>query len=237
MGNSYFRFKQFTIWQKDSAMKVSTDSCIFGAWLASLPQNPAHFLDIGTGTGLLAAMLAQAWNGSCTAVEIDPAAAREAKQNLQDSPFADRVQVLEGDFRTMHFPAHFDLICSNPPFYGQDLKSPEQRINLARHSSALQLHELLDTSMKWLGKPGWLALLMPYHRADETIEKAVQRGLYLDRQLNCRQSPRHAFFRSCLLFQHGEPSQPRMETLCIQDEAGNYSREVVRLLSPYYLYL
>jgi hypothetical protein len=82
-----------------------------------------------------------------------------------------------------------------------------------------------------------LALLMPYHRAEETIEKALERGLYLDRQLNCQQTPGHSFFRSCMLFTHSQPAQPKIETLCIQDGGGNYTTDAIKILSPYYLYL
>jgi tRNA1Val (adenine37-N6)-methyltransferase len=237
MGNSYFRFKQFKIHQENTAMKVSTDACIFGAWLASLPMSPAKILDIGTGTGLLTAMLAQVWQGNFTAVEIDPSAAKEASWNLQQSPWAERILMLEGDIRSMHIPDQFDFICSNPPFYDKDLKSPEDRINLARHSSALQLGELLDKSCALLKKPGMLALLMPYHRAEETIEKAFDHGLYLSQQLHCQQSPAHKFFRSCMLFSNDHQAPPVIESLCIQDALGNYSAEAVRILSPYYLYL
>jgi tRNA1Val (adenine37-N6)-methyltransferase len=88
-----------------------------------------------------------------------------------------------------------------------------------------------------LKNPGMLALLMPYHRSEETIEKANKRGLYLNRQLNCQQSPAHGFFRSCMLFGNDQQVQPHIESLCIQDGAGKYTVEAIRILSPYYLYL
>jgi len=159
MANSYFQFKQFTIHQDRSTLKVSTDSCIFGAWVAktcpecfplpplepalSLPKGVGGVLDIGAGTGLLMLMLAQQWSGAIDGIEIDKDTSEQAMENIQASPWGDRLQVSHGDILSATLPAAYDLIISNPPFYEGDLTSPARHKNLAKHDAGLTLEGLL----------------------------------------------------------------------------------------------
>src|SRR6185369_1848613 len=121
MSNSYFQFKQFTIHQDRCAMKVTTDACLFGAWVAekvkSQKSKIKNLLDIGTGTGLLSLMYSQK-NSNCTidAIEINEEAYEQAKENVAASPFAEQVHVMKGDVRTFLLDKKYDLIISNPPF-------------------------------------------------------------------------------------------------------------------------
>src|SRR5437016_546981 len=137
MANSYFQFKQFTVHQERSTLKVSTDSCIFGAWVAEKSRElrfvdpstgsgrtiPAA-LDIGAGTGLLMLMLAQQWNGAIDGIEIDKSAYEQALENIQASPWGNRLHLFNGDITSFALPGVYDLIISNPPFYEGDLISP-----------------------------------------------------------------------------------------------------------------
>ncbi len=145
MSNQYFSFKQFTIWQDQCAMKVCTDSCIFGATLPTLNERNHQInkvLDVGAGTGLLSLMYAQL-NEKCTitAIEIEPNAAKQAKKNIEASKFANKITLLATDFFDYNTETNFDLIICNPPFYEHDLKSPDKNRNLAHHSAQFNLSQ------------------------------------------------------------------------------------------------
>src|SRR5262245_3491214 len=131
MANNYFQFKQFTIHQDRCAMKVTTDSCLFGAWVASResaarssPGTRRRILDIGGGTGLLALMLAQRTNAFIDSIEIDKDAFQQAEENVKASPWSDRISLYHGDAREFSFQHKYQTIICNPPFYEKELKSP-----------------------------------------------------------------------------------------------------------------
>ncbi|GAA4306482.1 tRNA1(Val) (adenine(37)-N6)-methyltransferase [Compostibacter hankyongensis] len=240
MSNTYFQFKQFRIGQEHCAMKVCTDACIQGAYTAAALQKATlpvgRALDIGTGTGLLSLMLAQQLPGAIfDAIELDEAASRQAQENARHSPWPDRINVRHGDARTFLYPQPYDLIICNPPFYGQDLKSGDERINRARHAVELDFSGLLAIADRWLKKEGLLGIMLPGHRFAAFATLAAGRGLFPERLLQVRQTPRHDFFRSIALFSC-QPRENLMEELTIMN--GNaYTPECAALLQPYYLYL
>ena len=132
--NTYFQFKQFTVHQECCAMKVSTDACLFGAWLAQ--RGIGHrALDIGGGTGLLSLMLAQASTLYIDAIELEQDCFAQMKNNIQASPWAERICCLQGDVRHFAFTNSYDFIFSNPPFYEKQLPSPNPSINAAMRMS------------------------------------------------------------------------------------------------------
>ena len=123
MSNPYFQFKQFTIWHDKCAMKVGTDGVLLGAWAET--ENSQKILDIGTGTGLIAIMLAQRYSLSqITAIEIDEAAAAQAKMNIARSPWTKRIQVICNDFSLFRTESKYNLIVSNPPYFVNALNCP-----------------------------------------------------------------------------------------------------------------
>jgi tRNA1Val (adenine37-N6)-methyltransferase len=202
MPNDYFQFKQFTIHQDKCAMKVCTDACLFGTWIAHSPQLTAHnILDIGTGTGLLSLILAQNFsNAIIDAVEIDEAAAQQAKENFEASPWKERLTVYTGSIQyvnltTNHF---YDIIISNPPFYENDLKSDNEKRNLALHSAELSLEELVTAVDKFLKDDGSLFILLPYHRTKYFEESATEQNLFIKEKILIKQTPKHSYFRSIL---------------------------------------
>jgi tRNA1Val (adenine37-N6)-methyltransferase len=240
MGNSFFRFKQFTVYQELCAMKVCTDACLFGA-LAPVTDAAGHtiqqVLDIGAGTGLLSLMYAQKnTTAAIEAVEIDEAAAEQARGNFRQSPWAARLALFHQPVQAFT-PAHgYDLILSNPPFYAGSLKSDNTRRNLALHSDALQLDELFSLAAQHLAPNGWLYLLLPYQRAAESITLAANRGLHLHSHIQVKQTPAHAYFRS--LLQWGRlPATAVTSELVIMNEHQQYTPAFKAALQPYYLYL
>ncbi|MEO8711563.1 MAG: methyltransferase, partial [Parafilimonas sp.] len=168
MPNDYFRFKQFIITQDKCAMKVCTDACLFGAWAAHNPQLEAsNILDIGTGTGLLSLIYAQKnMHASIDAIEIDEAAVQQARENFEASIWKERLHVYNTSIQQFATSSNkkYDVIICNPPFYENDLKSENKQRNLALHSDALTLEELISDVDLLLGDDGSFFVLLPFHR-------------------------------------------------------------------------
>lgn len=220
-------------------MKVCTDACLFGAWvretLRTTPTPVTRALDIGTGTGLLSLMLAQNSDMYIDAIELDPDAAQQAKQNFALSPWQQRLSVTAGDIRLLAPNPVYELIVSNPPFFAGDLKSPDSRRNTALHSEHLSLPELFRAAVTQLSATGSLALLLPYHRREECLALAANAGLHATQMADVRQTEKHPFFRSLIwLARNAAPLVT--ESFSIRDGAA-YSVRFTQLLKDYYLYL
>lgn len=237
MANTYFDFKQFRVDQDLCAMKVCTDSCILGAYVN--PGNVQQILDIGTGTGLLALMLAQKTNASIDAVEIDTDAAGQAAFNIKRSSWKNRIDVYNESIQ--HFARRinkkYDFIISNPPFYDNYLKSSRSNINVAYHSMYLTFDELIDSVLLLLKKDGKFVCLLPSQLAPDFIKKAKQKGLYLKEQLSIKDNPDSSVFREVLFYTLEKAKEIISNELVIKDSKSAYSEAFTRLLKPYYLNL
>ena len=246
MSNSYFQFKQFTIQQDKCAMKVTTDACLFGAWVAEEIKNEKiitnNCLDIGTGTGLLSLMLAQKANDSAEidSVEIDEAAAQQARENSDSSPWGKRIFVRPGDAKKMveTFCKNYDVIVSNPPFYEKEIRSASGSKNIAHHSDELTLKDLLELIKKYLEPTGTFFLLLPYKRNEEIKRLLRDHQLHIAKMIFVRQSVKHDYFR---IFLKGNLEEGEQETgfdeVSIWDDKQQYTAEFVDLLKDYYLHL
>lgn len=187
MSNDWFQFRQFLILQDQSAMKVGTDGVLLGAWADC--ANCRTVLDIGTGTGLIALMVAQGNpHAAITAIEIDPAAVGQAKENVQASLWPDRIEVIQADFGSWEpeFDQKFDLIVCNPPFFTRSLKNPDIQKAMARHDDELPLAGLISKSVGFLSPVGKLAMILPIARIREVLKMAAENGLYLFRRMDIR---------------------------------------------------
>jgi tRNA1Val (adenine37-N6)-methyltransferase len=237
MPNSYFRFKQFTVHQDRCAMKVCTDACILGAWASGIPL-PAggRMLDIGSGTGLLMLMLAQRHPGEIRGIEIEPGAFLQGKENMERSPWKERLPISLGDVRGFEFTGPFDFIVSNPPFYKGDLTAATVSQNIAKHSKELDLYALLEAIEVNLEKEGSFAILLPYHRIEYFKTLAAARCFYPRSECLVRQTPDHDFFRGLLHFSR-KMDKASITELTIRNEQGQYSDAFVALMKDYYLYL
>jgi tRNA1Val (adenine37-N6)-methyltransferase len=220
-------------------MKVCTEACLFGAWLADQLKhhNLQSALDIGTGTGLLSLMLAQQTSlPIIDAIELDPAAAEQAASNIRASAWKDRIKVFQGDVMQFTAPRAYSLVFSNPPFFEQSELSPDPRVNQAKHEKLLDLATLIRTATEKTTPAGYFAMLLPYSRMDSLLQKISHTGFGLVNRLDVCQTEKHSPFRSFSLFQKEAAGVPLRSSINIRDN-GVYSTEFIRLLQPYYLYL
>ncbi|CAN5549184.1 methyltransferase [soil metagenome] len=238
MANNYFQFKQFTIYQDQCAMKVTSDACLFGAITAAKFIGETHLkiLDIGTGTGLLSLMVAQKNTTSkIDAVEIDEAAALQVKKNVAESAFASQIEVYKSDIKQFDNNHSYDFIITNPPFFENDLKSIKDNRNKALHDASLTLDELLKQFDRLLKPGGLVSILLPYHRTDYFIAMASKLKWYCSKRINVKQTENHDYFRGILCFNKTE-SITEKTSLIIKQE-GEYSNDFKQLLKDYYLHL
>lgn len=232
----FFQFKQFTIRQERATLKVSTDSCILGAWFAQQLAHKSHILDIGSGTGLLVLMLVQKQPEShIDGIEIDENCFVESQENIRNSPWANRCTVFNGDARTYLFPRQYDFIITNPPFYEQQLESADKKNNLAKHSSHLGLKELVAIIKTQLLPTGEFGILLPFSRLQEIEEISTANGFYLQEKVLVQQTPKHPYFRVILRFAQTQ-TELLIYTLVIK-ENNEYTPAFVDLLRDYYLKL
>ncbi len=240
MPNSYFRFKQFTIYQDKCAMKVCTDASLFGAWItAHSSQLTAYgLLDIGTGTGLLSLMLAQKLQDAIfDAIEIDEAAAQQAKENFEASPWKERMCVYNSSIQQFVEATNkkYDIIISNPPFYETDLKSNDAKRNLALHSAELKLDELIAAVERLLNDDGNFFVLLPYHRTED-LQQLITGKFFIKEKVFIRQTSTHKYFRSMFWLIKQSTNEHQSEII-IMNEKNEYNDEFKCLLKDYYLAL
>lgn len=255
MSNSFFQFKQFTIQQDRCAMKVTTDGCLFGAWVAervvsreslvvSRELGGRTILDIGTGTGLLSLMLAQKNELTIDAIEIDQDAFEQASENVAASRWADRIKVIHADARApiaigVKSTSQFDTIISNPPFYEKEFKGDDSKKNIAHHNEGLLLPELLSIIKGNLKQGGTFYLLLPFKRNEEIRKLLTEHEFLIQQMVFIRQSVNHDYFRIMLegTLKIVERVETKIDEISIKDEQGQYSPAFINLLKEYYLHL
>ncbi len=182
--NNWFQFKQFRIEQQKTAMKVGTDGVLLGAWVSV--DDTSAILDVGTGTGLIALMLAQRCNSRIDAVEINANACAEADFNFCQSPWKERLKIIHSDFNTLSDKClrGYDLIVCNPPYFINSLKTSDPQLAVAKHDITINFHQLIRGSIRILNKNGRLAVIIPSAGFEEFRETARLQGFYLRRQTN-----------------------------------------------------
>jgi tRNA1Val (adenine37-N6)-methyltransferase len=221
-------------------MKVCTDSCVFGAWIANTIDqkkiNPKTILDIGTGNGLLSLMLAQKINATIHAVEIDKNSFDQAKENFNASPWNKRLQPFHSDIKKWNAPHKYDWIISNPPFYENDLLPEAEGKNISKHNSALLLEELLFTVKDLLNEDGNFAVLLPWYRTNWFENAALSHSLFVKEKMEIKQTPVHNYFRTIFILQK-QKTEIAESGLSIKNNNNEYTGEFIELMKGYYLYL
>lgn len=225
-------------------MKVTTDACLFGAWMAekmkSMKSAIGTVLDIGAGTGLLSLMVAQTIaETTIDTVEIDQASYEQASENITASPWGDRINIHYTDVKDFKSAGRYNIIISNPPFYEKELKGDNPRKNIAHHDEGLLLHELLGIIKKHLESNGIFYLLLPYKRNEELQNLIKQHELALQQIVFVRRSIGHDYLRIMLegKLKTDEVVETIIEEISITDEKQQYTSQFRDLLKEYYLYL
>lgn len=230
-----FRFKEFTVKHDRSSMKVGTDSVILGAWCDVSQARTA--LDVGTGCGIIALMLAQRnANLQVDAIDIDHDSVTQATENFSDSPWSNRLNATEQDFITLEVGKKYDLIVSNPPFFTNGiLPCGEARIN-ARHTVTLTYHSLLSKAKTLLKSEGKIAIVAPDDCLKEILNACDDNHLFISKLTHIKTSPNKSPKRVlCEITQ--EPNKTTSATLIITDLDNEYTEEFRNLCRSFYLAL
>jgi tRNA1Val (adenine37-N6)-methyltransferase len=236
MPNNWFQFKQFLIEQEGSAMKVSTDSVILGAWVAV--ENISRVLDVGTGNGLLSLMIAQRM-GNCLidAIEIDESAYQQALKNVHNSPWKERIELIHGSFQDFlsKNTRKYDLIICNPPYFRNSMKSSGKSRAIARHVDSLPWNNLISGSSGMLNKGGRLAVIIPSDGYDEFTKLAKEAGLHPMRLLKIFPNPAINFKRAAVEYSLSEAELKEEEITIEKGLRHDYSEEYKSLTAEFYL--
>ncbi|WP_404340900.1 tRNA1(Val) (adenine(37)-N6)-methyltransferase [Pseudoalteromonas mariniglutinosa] len=229
---SGFVFKQFTVMQTRSAMKVSTDGILLGAW-AEL-KAAKRLLDIGTGTGLIALMCKQRRTDSMVvAIEIDEQACLDAKANFAASNWSD-ISLHQGAVQDFTTQQAFDVVISNPPYFNHSLKGNNAARNVARHTDGLTFAELIDAFKRVSHQNSVFNLILPCPEADLFIRLAQQQGLYLQRHCLVQTTVKKMPSRSLMCFSlHATTCDE--QSLCIYTQSNQYSADYIALCKDFYL--
>jgi len=236
MSNVLFKFKQFIIHQDQCAMKIGTDGVLLGAW-ANIKHNPNSILDIGSGTGIIALMLAQRSNAELIdAIEIDENTFEQCVENFENSPWSDRLFCFHASLEefTDEVDDKFDVIISNPPFYTDDFKSENTKRDLARFSDAMPFEHLIKSVSKLLSEDGKFSVIIPYKEEVSFINLASKFNLFLNRILHVRGNPNSETKRSLLEFSFSK-TEIKTEELTIEEGRHNYTNDYVNLTKDFYL--
>lgn len=235
MSNNFFKFKQFTVYHDRCAMKVGTDGVLLGAWTPL--YNPKQILDVGTGSGLIALQLAQRCKDAfVTAIEIDPEAARQAKENVNASLWRDRMEVVCCDFKIYRPDKKFDLIVSNPPYFVDALKCPDAQRNTARHTDTCSLNYdlLFRQSVHLLWEQGVVSLVIPSEVEEDVLNSAFRHGFYPHKRLRVFTKPGKPCRRVLLAFGL-QYAACKEEELCIEYAHHEYTADYINLTKFFYL--
>jgi len=237
--NKPFYFKEFTIDQDKTAMKVGTDAVLLGAW-CSLETCPDTILDVGSGTGLVSLMLAQRSDAeTIDAVEIDPNAYEQSVANFEKSDWSDRLFCYHCSYQDFseemkEEDEEYDLIISNPPFYNDNFETNDSSRNTARFTSALSFKELLESTSKILSDSGVFTIIIPFKEEVTFVSLAGKYKLFLNRVCRVRGTDNSETKRSMLEFSF-HLKELEETTIVIEKGRHEYTKEYVSLTKDFYL--
>ncbi len=237
MPNDFFAFKQFTINQSQCAMKVNTDGVLLGAWV--IPNGSKKILDIGTGTGVIALMLAQKSEATITAIEIDKDSAQQADENFKSSKFYNQLNLINVSFQAYAKQTNekFNLIVTNPPYFVDSLASIQPNKAIAKHNYALPFDELIDNVKLVLEVKGKFCVILPKNEAEQFRELAKQKGLYLSKLLRVKtKQESESEKRHLMQFEYRETEFSEAALVIEKEKRHEYTDEYINLTKDYYLH-
>jgi tRNA1Val (adenine37-N6)-methyltransferase len=234
MANNYFSFKEFTIFQDKAAFKVGTDGVLLGA--AADITNRKRILDIGSGTGLITIMLAQRCNAEIVAIEPDPESFSQTYDNVTGCKWSSRINVVNTSLQN-YVPGtdKFDLIVTNPPYFSNSLKNPDQRKSSARHTDSLNSNELLKGAARLLEDKGRFQLILPYLEGNIFIAEAQEYGMYCNNILKIRPLPTSEIGRLILTFSREQLKATEKFLTIEHGRRHEFTEEYINLTKDFYL--
>lgn len=235
-----FYFKQFSVEDSLSPMKVGTDGVLLGAWTPIINDRNISILDIGTGCGLISLMLAQRIENSCIkAIDIDNGAIENAKRNFAQSAWNDRLTAIEISIQRFCETSteKFDIIVSNPPFFEDSLKSYKAKRNLARHNDSLPFNTLIQCVDTLMSDDGIFACILPYNEGCKFIELAKEQRLYCCKRTPVANKPSQPIKRIMFCLSRKEVDAMPSPTLFIRNEDNSYSIEYLDLTRDFYTFI
>lgn len=234
---SKFQFKRFSLEQDRTAMKIGTDGVLLGAW-TPIENNPFSILDIGTGTGIIALMLAQRSSAEqIDALEIDEEAYEQATDNFENSPWNDRLFCFHAalDEFVEEPEDEYDLIVSNPPFYSEDYKSENEQRDLARFQDAMPFEDLIEAAALLLSENGNFSVIIPFKEESTFLAIAKEQELYPLKITRVKGTPTSEIKRSLLAFSRNITPNFPIDELIIETARHNYTSEYIVLTKDFYL--
>jgi len=234
---SKFQFKQFSVEQERCAMKIGTDGVLLGAW-TPIENNPFSILDIGTGTGIIALMLAQRSTAQqIDALEIDDEAYEQATDNFENSRWNDRLFCFHAglDEFVEEPEDEYDLIVSNPPFYTEDYKSENKQRDLARFTDALPFEDLIEAAALLLSEIGIFSVIITFKEEEKFIALANEHQLYPIKITRVKGTPTTETKRSLLAFSRNKNNPILSDELIIETVRHIYTPEYIDLTKDFYL--
>jgi len=231
---SGFKFKQFTIHQDKTAMKIGTDSVLFGSWLKTNPSYKS-ILDIGAGTGLLSLMMAQkSPEALITALEIDVDAFSQAQKNVDKCKWANRIDLIHTNANLWRTDKKYDLLISNPPYFQNSLKAKNSSRTNARHQIDFKIQDLLSLWKKHGSEKSEMACVLPNDQADILTGLVFKESRFLKNQTLVRSTCEGKIIRQLLLFSK-EKTPTVMSELCIYTLDKQYTKAYIDLTIDFYL--
>lgn len=232
-----FSFKKFAVNQDRCAMKIGTDGVLLGAW-TPIENNPNSILDIGTGTGIIALMLAQRSHAEqIDALEIDEEAYEQSVDNFENSPWSDRLFCFHAglDEFVEEPEDEYDLIVSNPPFYNEDYKTECKQRDMARFQDAMPFEDLIEAAALLLSENGIFALIIPSKEEEKFLALAKECELFPLKITRVKGTPTTEIKRSLLAFSRNEISSFVVDELIIETARHLYTEEYIKLTKEFYL--
>lgn len=231
-----FRFKQFSLIHNPPVHAVGTDGVLLGAWV-SISNTTTRILDVGTGCGLIAIMLAQRTQAYIDAIEILEAAYRLAQYNFRQCVWKDRLQIYHVSIQEYHSTHKYDLIVCNPPYFHQSLKPKDADRYITRHDSTLSFQDLITHSVRLLQEGGRLAVIVPYARAQEFVDEAIKHRLSLSRLTNVRGLPSTPPKRSLMEWRYLDNSHRNLQPneLTIETTRNVFTAEYRQLTGDFFI--
>jgi tRNA1Val (adenine37-N6)-methyltransferase len=228
-----FQFKQFNIVQNNTAMKVGTDGVLLGAWTRT---TEGRILDIGTGTGLIAIMLAQRSRTALVdAIEVESKAYNQAAENISASNWKNRIEAHHTPIQNFEQTSQYDLIVSNPPFFAASTKAPNEDRNTARHTDTLSFDDLIASVIRLLNSDGIFSLILPINEAELFINLATRKKLFLNKKCTIKPNPTKLAKRVLMEFSFSEMEINSKELTIETATRHQYTKEYISLTKDFYL--